>query len=307
MYTLPPNTVVAIDPFSALGNPWGCDRRPNKCRPGQDTERMDRADLTKIQALGGSMQNSNPFRKLAGRLRHLAAINAGYDFSYSSKIDGNDNGNQTPNRLREFFDSRKEGRGIWKWLHYFDIYDRHFSKFKDHDVKLLEIGIYSGGSLDMWRDYFGPRATIYGVDIEPACRAYERGGVKVFIGDQADRSFWRELKSHVSTVDIVIDDGGHQAEQQIVSLEELLPILSPGGVYLCEDIHNFNRFASYVHGLAHKLNVLGPNGETTAFQKAVNSIHLYPFITVIEKNKAALTYLQAEKRGTEWQPFLGTP
>src|SRR5215475_1712557 len=66
------------------------------------------------------------------------------------------------NPLRAFFASRKEGPGIWKWDHYFDIYHRHFSRFRDRAVRVLEIGIYSGGSLEMWRDYFGPRCQIFG-------------------------------------------------------------------------------------------------------------------------------------------------
>src|SRR5438067_13766465 len=55
------------------------------------------------------------------------------------------------NPLRQFFDARSEGRGIWKWLHYFDIYDRHFSRFRGEAVHVLEIGVYSGGSLEMSR------------------------------------------------------------------------------------------------------------------------------------------------------------
>ena len=87
----------------------------------------------------------------------------------------------------------------------------------------------------MWRDFFGDRCQIYGVDIEPACRQYENTHTRVFIGDQADREFWHQLRRDVPRLDIVIDDGGHRAEQQVVTLEETLPYLSPGGVYLCED------------------------------------------------------------------------
>src|SRR5690242_10419553 len=41
------------------------------------------------------------------------------------------------NPLREFFDSRKQGPGIWKWNHYFDIYDRHFRRFRGQEVHVL--------------------------------------------------------------------------------------------------------------------------------------------------------------------------
>ena len=83
---------------------------------------------------------------------------------------------RTSNPLEQFFNSHTEGPGIWKWRHYFEIYHKHFSKFVGKEVHVLEIGVYSGGSLAMWKHYFGPQSKIYGVDIEPACKAYEERG-----------------------------------------------------------------------------------------------------------------------------------
>src|SRR5262249_13416504 len=145
---------------------------------------------------------------------------------------------------------------------------------------------------------------IYGVDIEPTCRTYERDGVKIFIGDQADRSFWRDFRAQVPALDIVIDDGGHLVHQQIVSLEELLPFLKPGGVYLCQDVQSeYNGFAGYVHGLHRRLNQCAVGDETckcTPFQAAIASIHAYPFIVVIEKNAELVPELRSRKHGTQW-------
>jgi SAM-dependent methyltransferase len=219
------------------------------------------------------------------------------------------------NDLRRFFDARKEGRGIWKWNHYFDIYERYFSRFRGTEVRVLEIGIYSGGSLEMWKSYFGPKCQIYGVDIEPSCKACEGDSVRVFIGDQADRNFWKRLRNEVDALDIVIDDGGHQAEQQIVSLEELLPLLRPGGVYLCEDVTgSSNPFTTYVFDMAKQLNAYTSEAsenperrlvsQATALQSAIRSIHLYPYVTVIERTEAPVVELVAPKRGTSWEPFL---
>jgi hypothetical protein len=220
------------------------------------------------------------------------------------------------NPLETFFDNRKEGRGIWKWRHYFDIYERHFSRFRGHEARILEIGIYSGGSLEMWRDYFGPRSYIYGVDIRPECKRYETESIKISIGDQADRNFWKEFKAGSPALDVVIDDGGHGAEQQIVAFEELFPFLRPGGVYLCEDLHGvFNGFAMYVQGLAHNLNEAARltsnlndkesrlTCETSGFQRSVRSVHLYPFVAVIERADSPVTELVAPMHGTQWQPF----
>ena len=221
------------------------------------------------------------------------------------------------NPLLEFFNSRTQGQGIWKWEHYFDIYDRHLKRFRGTDVHILEIGVYSGGSLEMWDHYFGPDAHVFGVDIQPDCQVYERNNIRIFIGDQADRNFWKEFRHAVPTLDIVIDDGGHEPNQQRVSLEELLPHLRAGGVYLCEDVHGSkNEFATYVHRLAQKLNDCSDFSsnvddndrrlvaKTTRFQRFVNSVHLYPYVMVIEKNTVPLSELRAPKRGTLWQPYL---
>jgi cephalosporin hydroxylase len=137
---------------------------------------------------------------------------------------------EAPNPLKAFFDSRVTGLGIWKWKHYFDIYHRHLNRFRGRALNILEIGVYSGGSLDMWSSYFGEKCQIYGLDIEPACKAYEKERVKILIGDQSDRQFWRQLKRDIPPFDVIIDDGSHVPEMQIVTMEESLPHLNPGGV-----------------------------------------------------------------------------
>jgi len=216
------------------------------------------------------------------------------------------------NPLQSYADACKEGPGIWKWNHYFDIYHRHFQKFVGRDVHVVEVGVYSGGSLLMWKSYFGPKAHISGVDIEPACEVYEQDQISIHIGDQADRQFWRTFRQQAAPVDVIIDDGGHTAEQQMITLEEMLPHLRPGGVYLCEDLHGTSQlFSSYAYSLAESLNTwvsLPTPGEhasgTTPFQVAISSVHLYPFVVVIEKAEKAVDRFVAPKHGTQWQPFL---
>lgn len=219
------------------------------------------------------------------------------------------------NPLAAYFESHREGRGIWKWRHYFDLYHRHFSRFIGREVHVLEIGVYSGGSLDMWRHYFGPDCHIYGVDIQPACRTYEDQRTRIFIGDQADRAFWKSFREQVPVIDILIDDGGHLPHQQIITLEEMLPHLQPGGVYLCEDIHGIgNEFAARAHALADELNAFQRIREpdesrrllaaTNDSQRLIHSVHFYPFVCVIEKHATPVAQLEAPKHGTQWQPFL---
>lgn len=216
------------------------------------------------------------------------------------------------NPLRDYFQNHKVGHGIWKWEHYFEIYHRHFSRFVGRSVNVMEIGIYSGGSLGMWRSYFGDRSHIYGVDIEEACASYQNDHTSVFIGDQADRAFWSDVKQKIRGLDILIDDGGHTPEQQQITLEEMLPFLRPGGIYLCEDVHgSFNGFAAFASAFVHELNGMTRipgdllQSDVTPFQSSIHSIHFYPYVVVIEKHEVPPARLSAPKHGTAWQPFLG--
>lgn len=217
------------------------------------------------------------------------------------------------NPLRTFFNGRTAGRGIWKWDHYFDIYDRHFSRFRGQEIHVLEIGVYSGGSLDMWHDYFGPAAHVYGVDLAPACKRYEDANTRIFIGDQADRTFWQQFKNEVPLLNIVVDDGGHTPEQQRTSMEELLPHLRPGGVYLCEDIfHADNSFAANVCAMAGQLNRISGVKDnpkeyerrlayvTTDVQSSIRSVSFYPYVAVIEKTDHPIAEFTAPRHGTKW-------
>jgi hypothetical protein len=140
------------------------------------------------------------------------------------------------NPLAEYF-RNNPGRLIDKWHHYFEIYHRHFAAFRGRSPVVVEIGVYHGGSLEMWRHYFGRGARIVGIDLDPRCRQFEADSVNVMIGDQADRGFLSQVRARFPHVDIVIDDGGHTMAQQITSFEELYPHIQPHGVYLCEDLH----------------------------------------------------------------------
>ena len=144
--------------------------------------------------------------------------------------------------LEDYFRANKK-RLITKWRHYFEIYERHFAPYRGRPVRMLEYGIWHGGSLQMWRSYFGPQAHIVGVDIKPECARFAEPGTDVVIGDQADPATHRGLRERYGTFDIVVDDGGHRSEQQITTFLEIYPALAPGGTYLVEDVHT-----SYIPG-----------------------------------------------------------
>ena len=89
-----------------------------------------------------------------------------------------------------------------KHSNYFDIYDEIFEKYRNKKITLVEIGVTNGGSLMMWREYFGDNANIIGIDFNPAAKKWEDHGFKIFIGDQSDPSFWNNFFSEVGKIDI---------------------------------------------------------------------------------------------------------
>lgn len=194
--------------------------------------------------------------------------------------------------------SHNKGRVIHKWHHYFDIYHNHFQRFRGRPVNLLEIGVFHGGSLQMWKSYFGRRAKIYGVDIDPRCKELEEDQIEIFIGNQADREFLSELRRKVGHLDIVIDDGGHSMIQQITTFEELFPFVEGTGVYLVEDLHTSyweefgggykvnGSFIEYAKGFIDSINAWhsrDPELVPNTLTKSVTGIHFYDSVLVIEK------------------------
>ena len=129
---------------------------------------------------------------------------------------------------------------VHKWHHYFDIYERYFSRFRDRPIRMLEIGVFRGGSLRMWKEYFHPDSTIVGIDIDPSCAAHEIADKKVYvrIGSQADPNFLTAVNGEFGPFDIILDDGSHKTHHQIVSFGALFrDALNDDGCYMVEDCH----------------------------------------------------------------------
>ena len=203
------------------------------------------------------------------------------------------------NDLETFF-SENTGRLIHKWQHYFEIYDRHFARFRGTNVHVVEFGVSQGGSLQMWRNYFGPESRIYGVDINPDCKKLEEQHVQIFIGDQGDRQFLKTLASEIPKIDILIDDGGHTMNQQIATFEELFPFVDKDGVYLCEDLHTsywsgwgggFKKKGTFIEHSKTFIDALNACHSKTDklkvndFTKSAHSLHYYDSVLVIEKRQ----------------------
>lgn len=106
----------------------------------------------------------------------------------------------------------------FKVTNYFEIYADLFKHLRGSDCTFIEIGVLNGGSLFMWRDWLGKKARIIGIDLNPAAKKWESEGFEIFIGDQGDPKFWSDAFNQIGEFDALIDDGGHQSFQQIVTL-----------------------------------------------------------------------------------------
>ena len=124
-----------------------------------------------------------------------------------------------------------------KWSNYFEIYENIFKKFVNKKITFVEIGIGDGGSLFMWKNYFGKKARIIGIELNPEAKKLEKFGFEIFIGNQSDPLFWRQFYNKVGKIDILLDDGGHKNIQQITSFMESYKFINPNGLIAIEDTH----------------------------------------------------------------------
>lgn len=192
------------------------------------------------------------------------------------------------------------GHVMNKWKHYFEIYDRHFARFRGRDITLLEIGVAGGGSLEIWRRYFGPKARIFGLDVNPDCKRFESPGTRIVIGSQGNTDLLKRVAEETGPIDILIDDGSHTYEHQLSTFRTLFEHVSENGVYGCEDLWTSyskeeyggglrqpGTFVEFLKELIDETNAWfwreGVETETSGFANAVHGIHFYPALVVIEK------------------------
>lgn len=138
---------------------------------------------------------------------------------------------------RKYGTDKSSNSHTFKKKSYCDIYDKYFINIRNKVKTFVEIGIKSGCSLKMWEEYF-PNATIYGIDIDPSCKKYEKGRIKCLIGDQNDEKFLLEVKKEIGKYDILLDDGSHITLHQIKTFNILYENCDENGFYIIEDLRN---------------------------------------------------------------------
>jgi len=177
-----------------------------------------------------------------------------------------------------------------KYSDYFQVYEELLSPYRNKEITFVEVGILNGGSLFMWRDFFGPEARIIGIDLNPLAKRWEKDGFEIYIGSQSDPKFWKSFFNTVGAIDVLLDDGGHTNEQQIVTTYESIPFIKDGGLLLVEDVHtsyfsdfdnpsnySFINYAKlFIDGINARFD--GVNVRQKIFRDAVYSVKFYSSI-----------------------------
>lgn len=160
------------------------------------------------------------------------------------------------------------GKQSDKWSGYHSVYDKLFSPYRLKPIRLLEIGVQNGGSLEIWSRYFPDAVVLIGCDIEPACGLlrYEDPRIAIVVGDASSDAAHREVAKHSEIFDIVIDDGSHRSSDIIRSFCRYFPMLEPGGVFIAEDLH-CSYWDEYEGGL------YDPASAIAFFKKLVDLVH----------------------------------
>jgi hypothetical protein len=201
-------------------------------------------------------------------------------------------------RSADIFFANENGM-IHKWLHYFPIYDQLLEPYVGTKVKMLEIGVFKGGSLGLWRKLLGEEAMIFGIDINPDCAVHDGNYGSVRIGSQDDPRFLRRVVSEMGGVDVVLDDGSHVATHQRTSFNILFPLLNEGGLYIIEDMHTaywpnseggLRRRGTAVEFLKDKIDEIHRHYRTKglntlATMPNMESIQFFDSIAVVKKLK----------------------
>jgi hypothetical protein len=203
-------------------------------------------------------------------------------------------------KLFDIFKTNND-RPIAKWLNYFEIYERYLERYRDKSINFLEIGVQGGGSLQMWKKYFGPNSKIVGIDIDPNTK-FEEEQISVEIGNQSDKEFLKKVVEEHGPFDIIIDDGSHIQSDVLNSFFFLYPTLKRGGTYIIEDTHTayFKLFqgglksdsnsVSIFSNFVHDMNVEYVDEPFVPQLKDLSSMSFYNSMVIFEKESAKDRY-----------------
>lgn len=142
-----------------------------------------------------------------------------------------------------------------RWLAHLKEYDPLFAPWRDRPVRLLEIGIQNGGSLEIWGRYFPKASVLVGCDIDPLCEGltYDDPRIHVVVGDASSEDTERRITAYSPEWDIVIEDGSHHSRHIVDAFARFFPMVSTGGMFIAEDLH-CSYWQEFEGGLADPLS-----------------------------------------------------
>jgi len=143
------------------------------------------------------------------------------------------------NKTLEQLYAEHMGKVSDKWSIYFNEYDRILGAYRNKPVRLLEIGIQNGGSLEIWSKYFPHAQKLVGCDINPDCArlSYEDPRIAVVVGDVNSDTAQAKVLGYAPAFDVIIDDGAHHSSDIVKSFARYFPHLADDGVFVAEDLH----------------------------------------------------------------------
>ena len=155
-----------------------------------------------------------------------------------------------------------------KWTMYLDEYDEKLKKYQKLPIKLFEIGVLNGGSLEIFSKYFSNAELILGCDIDPKCKNLkyrEDGNIVVINGDINNQDTKDKIIEH-SKFDIILDDGSHNSNDVVGTFCNYFKHLKDGGLFIVEDLH-----CSYWR--EHRGGLFFPISSISFFKKIIDIIN----------------------------------
>lgn len=131
------------------------------------------------------------------------------------------------------------GKVTDRWASYLEEYQRIFAPFRNEPIRMLEIGVQNGGSLELWASYFSNLKQLIGCDIDERCGhlRFDDERVSVIVGDASQAQTYQAIIQNNTAFDVVIDDGSHNSQDIVTAFARYFPHISEGGVFVAEDLH----------------------------------------------------------------------
>ena len=157
-----------------------------------------------------------------------------------------------------------------KWSSYLYTYDSILERFYDSELGLLELGVNSGGSLEVLAKCFSKSHYIVGLDTNPDCKniVFADQRISVLIGDSTSSESYLAIKAKFKQFCVIIDDASHQSRDIIANLLLYIGLLSDGGIYVIEDLccSYWGEFGGGLHNPSSAMNFLKDLADCVNYQ-----------------------------------------